>query len=57
MADPNFMILQETGAKTWSVEEKIDEGIGLFNRIGNAIIENWKLAIIGLVALAVLLRD
>ena len=64
MADPYKDQLAESGAKTYSGYDMIVTAINkigsTMDSIGNmvgVIIENWKLAAIGVVALVVLLKD
>lgn len=71
MADPNFELIKEYDIPTKPIEENVDQikttltNIwGVFEKVGNAIftvgnlvVQNWKLAVIGVVALVVLLKD
>lgn len=71
MADPNFELIKEYNIPTVSLEDSVgqinttlNKIWSIFEKAGNGIVSvvdafvnNWKIAIIGLVALAVWLKD
>ena len=64
MGAPNRELLAESGAKTYSGMEKLDKlydvvmgFVETCSNVFDTITENWKIAAIGVVALAVLLKD